>query len=87
MVPCSAVRCPCTMAQYSLCTNRPSQSAATPRAASILFGHHHDAAGFAVETVHEVRMGRRAEMQTHAADEARIDIAFGGMADGGRRAC
>ncbi len=43
--------------------------------------HDHDAAGFAVEAVDELRMAFGAEVQAHAADEARVNIPLGGMAD------
>ena len=69
MVPCSSARCPCTMAQYRLFTNRPSHMRRNSRAASSLFGHHHDATRFAVEAVNQMWMSIHAKMQTHPADE------------------
>lgn len=45
------------------------------------FGDEHDAAGFAIKPVDEMRAGIRPEVQTRAADEAGQGIALGGMAD------
>jgi len=44
-------------------------------------GDKHKAAGLAVEAVNEVRIDAFTQMDTHPADEARVDIAFRGVAD------
>src|ERR1041385_1678404 len=44
-------------------------------------GDDDDAAGFAIEAVDQVRLRVSAEVEAHAADEARIRVALGRMAD------
>jgi hypothetical protein len=44
-------------------------------------GDEHESAGLAVEAVDEVRIDAFTQMDTHAADEAGVDVALRGVAD------
>ena len=60
--------------------------AAFPLAAELLgggigLGDEHQSTGLAVEAVDEVRVDAFTQMDTHPADEAGVDVAFGGVAD------
>ena len=46
-----------------------------------VFGHERDAAGLAVQPVHQLRVRARPEVQPSTADKAGVLVRFGGMAD------
>ena len=50
-----------------------------------VLGRHRHTARFTIQSVHQMRLGIRAEMQPDAADQAGIFVAFGRMTDKVRR--